>query len=701
MCQFAAKDKPAAVAPILSWLAIGCALIFFLLLGFRQQISFDLGYHLAFGETFFETGKIVDHTPFIYTLPPPNAPAAERPAPGPGNWYDSAGNYRFPNSNWLSQLFIYGAWVLDGAMGLTLLQILILAGLALALITVMRRNRIPYSLIALSLLLLGILVDMRLNMRPEIFGYLCLILHYLMLSKLAYQTDDTPVPPSMSWIAGMVAIQLLCVNLHSFFLLNLAITGAVLSEYILYALKIRLIDKDVSRFKLYQKIVSRLGLTLTAMALACFLNPWGWRLALLPFQTLLYLKKYRIGGALDLGEHAHPWDSIVELRGTISEHWPALISDYAVLIMLILVAAAFMLQLIAWARQKRRLNDAGEIDIPYKSAFRVRWAHLFMIAGLLFVGLQVRRNIGVASLIVIPSALFCITDSFRSLPAVRISRFGSGPLIGLNLAVIALSIFGGYQVVNGKLFEADRLPARIGIGISDTMLPIGAANWLNRFAPDARVWSDFTCSSTLRFFTRPHTDLPVLTNTWAAPPDVLKLNQLCSMALIPFGLLADHYHVEAVVLRADWSPAFHRELATDPDWKMVHIEGVFVLYLRAHGRYGALAASHEIRTDNFDVNLFATEEIAKDPSFNRALLGPSNTLHEAGQLDLAIDLIEAGLRYLPPNLTVWETLMNLYGERGERRQATGDKRFLDDGRRLNQVMQKILELEPAYFNMQH
>ena len=53
---------------VLSALVVGCALITLLLLSARHFTSTDLGYHLAFGETFFNTGTIVDHTPFIYTL---------------------------------------------------------------------------------------------------------------------------------------------------------------------------------------------------------------------------------------------------------------------------------------------------------------------------------------------------------------------------------------------------------------------------------------------------------------------------------------------------------------------------------------------------------------------------------------------------------------------------------------------------------
>jgi hypothetical protein len=88
-------------------------------LGLRTQATIDLGYHLAYGETFLDSGRIVDHNDFLYTLPDPSAPA--RPEPGPGSWYDSAGRYRFANANWLSQVVMALAWRAGGAWGAGLL----------------------------------------------------------------------------------------------------------------------------------------------------------------------------------------------------------------------------------------------------------------------------------------------------------------------------------------------------------------------------------------------------------------------------------------------------------------------------------------------------------------------------------------------------------------------------------------------------
>jgi hypothetical protein len=692
MAQTNSKNKLVDRQSILSSLALGCSLLVLLLLGARQFTSYDLGYHLAFGQTFFDTDTIVDYTPFIYTLPALDTSVANRPSPGPGCWYDDLGRYRFPNANWLSQLFIYCFWRIGGVLGLNLFQLLMVSGLSAFLIIAMRRSQLPLPLISLSLLLVGVIISSRLNMRPELFGYLCLITQYTMLVRLSMETDK-PVPPSWTWVGGMIAVQLLAINVHSYFLLGLAITATVLTEYILHALKKRFVDKDTTGFQAYKKVISRLFITISGMVLISFVNPWGWRLALLPIQTLLYMKKHGIGGSTP-GEGMHPWNHILEFRGTISGHWPTRLSDYAFIIILVLATAAVISQLALIFAQQLRENYTKKNTTSYHHTMRIRWAHLFMICGMLLVGLQMRRNIGVASLIIVPSALLSIRDSCRYFLSGKFARVPPKLFTFANAAVIAFSLFGGYQIVSGKIYEADALPTHFGFGLSESILPIGASKWLNDYAPGARIWCDFQTSSTLHFFTRPHKEVPILTNTWAYPPEVMASNIFYLRATVPFSILADKYSIDAVVLRSDWSLPLHRQLGADPEWKMVQVEGVNVLYLRTNPKFTKLATEHEIRLGNFNVDSFVKEQIHKDPSFKRALLGVSDTLKEAGELDLAIDVIETGLKYLPPGISTWKKLLDLYNNREAQRRESGDKRCIDDLIRMKYLIERILALEP-------
>lgn len=663
-----------------------------MLLGARQITSPDLGFHLAFGEKFYETGKIVDHTPFIYTLPPLDTPESNRPEPGPGNWYDNEGRYRFPNANWLSQLFMYGSWSLMGPIGINILQIFLITGCFVLLTSVMRRNKVPVPLISLSLLVMGLTVNFRLNMRPELFGYLCLIFQYMMLTRLETQ-QDKPLPPSWSWVGGMIFVQLLFVNFHSYFLLGLAIIGAMLGEYCIYAIKKRFIDKEISQIEAYKNIIKRLSITLIGMLLVCFMNPWGWRLALLPFQTLLFMERRTIGGQQ---QFINPWIFIQELKETINEWWLTRPSDYAILIILVLAAAALILQLAILLKSLyQNFSTRGSVA-SNKDTFRVRWGYLFMIVGMVFVGLKVRRNISIASLVIVPSALICITESLHYFLSEKKAYHHLKFLSLANISVLALSLFGVSQIINGKLFEAEYLPSRFGFGISNTQLPIGASVWLNRHAPEARVWCDFDTSSSIHFFTRPHRDVPILTNAWAYPPVIMLSNAPNRLEIGPFNFFVNNYKVDAVIAGFSANNSFfHRYLAKNPDWQMVHVEGKNVLYLNSDNKYKALAAKYGIRPGNFDASSFVSQQLLKDPSFERTILSVADIFKNIDELDLAISVIEEGVKKNhSPGLRAWVQLYNLYGNRFNLRRQSGDARFTSDIKQMKQVLEKILNLEP-------
>ena len=198
-----------------------------------------------------------------------------------------------------------------------------------------------------------------------------------------------------------------------------------------------------------------------------------------------------------------------------------------------------------------------------------------------YIGLQMWRNTAVASLIAVPASLVCITAGLHYFLGKKLEHLSQKSYPMAALVVFALSFYGGYQVVTGKLYEADLLFNKFGFGISRTRLPIGAAEWLNSHAPDARLWSDFDNSSTLRFFTSPHRDLPILTNTWAYPPEIGRMTATYRFTGEPFGPIARKYNIGAVSLRLPGAKSLARQLNRAPDWKLVHSEGVNVLFVRS------------------------------------------------------------------------------------------------------------------------
>ena len=64
------------------FLAVASTLVCTAALGTRTLTSLDLGYHLAYGEQALATGRLVDHNPYLYALPPQDLAAGRSPRPG-------------------------------------------------------------------------------------------------------------------------------------------------------------------------------------------------------------------------------------------------------------------------------------------------------------------------------------------------------------------------------------------------------------------------------------------------------------------------------------------------------------------------------------------------------------------------------------------------------------------------------------------
>ena len=99
-------------------------------------------------------------------------------------------------------------------------------------------------------------------------------------------------------------------------LLGLALTGAALAEPLLRRLYGRLKKGsagagDAAEERPHARAATLLGLVLAAQTAVCFANPWGWRLAVLPIQTLRFMARHGIAGA-DYDAIRHPWSVIGE-----------------------------------------------------------------------------------------------------------------------------------------------------------------------------------------------------------------------------------------------------------------------------------------------------------------------------------------------------------------------------------------------------
>ena len=538
------------------------ACLFALLLATQLVTSSDLGYHLAYGEQFLATGRPVDTNEFIYTLP--QGPTAARAAPpGPGCWYDSQGRYRFANANWLSQVGITVLYHLGGMAAMSLLATACVAVVLATALPTLRRQGIPWTAITAGVVLMALGAWGRFAPRPEIIGYplivaqLCLLLGAVERGKAL----------SIRAAVALVALQLVLVNVHSYFLLGLAMTGAMLADQLLRMAWRRLRGQTAPADWITGANVKRLAWVLATQSAACLVNPWTWRLAVLPVQTVLFLNRHGIN-ATEFAGPRHPWSAIAEFTHTLG----ALSADgvsrssFPIVGVLVLAGAACLAALV-----------------------RRRWGLALILAGMGAVALSMLRNVAVASLLIVPAALVALKPA-----ADRTARRGSGPAraratVLAALSLSALSIWWGVEVVTNRFHEAWGSADRFGIGASRLHMPLGAAGWLNEHRPTGRMWTDFNGSSNLHYFTHPHRSVPLLTNTWAYPPQVM-LMVLDHLAGAPFDEVAQRYSIEIVAMGFGLTnEPLVRSLAGDERWRIVFLDPGGIIFLRAEGTNAELA----------------------------------------------------------------------------------------------------------------
>lgn len=641
--------------------AVVSAGLFVLCFSLRTLPSLDLGYHLAYGEQLVQHGRLVDHNAFLYTLPSPALPPSQRPEPGPGCWYDSAGRYRFPNANWLSQGLMYLAWAAGGTVALSVLHVLLVSGAVGFGVAQMRRFHVPWVAVAVGMLLMTWSFHLRNPVRPELLGYLVLAGEAFLLGRAA--RDSTADRRLLRWeMTALVGLQLLFVNLHSYWPLGLALTGALLVEQLLRWgwVRWKRPDPDVELPAAWK----RTAVTFAAQVAVSLANPWTWRIAILPIQTLGYMRKHHIGDPTS----GHPWASINELVSLWSlPIFPRGLSDYVMILTGVLAGLGLI-----------------------SAVLRRRWTLGLWIGGMALVGMSAIRNAPAATLIVVPSAMGLLIPGIAQWK----DRLGRTPsrLASLTTAgvVVAASVWGGTAVVTQRLYGRSLAPMRFGMGASRLHLPIGLAKWLDESLPDANVWCDMPTSSTIHFFTRPHRSVPVLTNTWAYPPAVLAENitlrrlnrqerESVSAAIDRvakvFTQYCDQRNILAAVVNHQWSSTLFIALSNSPDWALVRIEGMNGLYLRRSPRTEALIETAEMTPETLDTEELIRLHQTLDPVPATALHAAGSALWRLQWYDAAETVLQQALKERDDIAYIWARLGTVYLMRARRAATTGQQRM--------------------------
>ena len=628
------KTEP-RTARLVTGAAVCSAGLLAVLLAIRPLSSTDLGYHLAYGEHFLETGQIVDTNPYVYPIS--LDPRGGQDDLGPGCWYDADGGYHFPNANWLTQVAMAGVYRHGGDVGLCVLQIALIAGTFALAVVVMRRLGLPWLLTAAGLTVMALGSYSRFHLRPELVSYL------LLTGQLAILVGRDR--PSVWSVAALVAIQLLFVNLHSFFILGVAFTGAFLLDDLLrwwWRRMARAPADEAARAG--NRRVVLLAAALAGQVLVCFVNPWTWRIVVLPAQTLAFMRLHGITGG-GPGDSTHPWAQIGELSSALSR--AAFATATTVLWLVLVLAAAAAVAAIV----------------------RRRWAWLALIGGVIAAAMSVRRNIALASLLATPIVLAALWEVLRD-PLGKIApRLRRRCVLAIGGVLLLVTAWCHFSVATHRFYYAEYLPARLGVGMAELPVPVGPARWINEHQPAGRLWCDFNSSSNIHFLTRPHRGVPVMTNTWANPPSTMDQALKLGQNRLDFADAARRYDLQIVVISTYYpgTQPLIRDLSADSAWVVTFLDAGHVIFLPANGANAELARRCAITPRSLDLDAYKTALAAADPMPAYSTYLGGLTLYCLNWPTPAIAVFEEAVRLDSRHARAWNMLGLCHAIRGTKR----------------------------------
>jgi tetratricopeptide (TPR) repeat protein len=553
-------------------------------LGWFELSGVDLGYHIAYGRWMIEHGRVLDVDPFLYAVR----------------------DHHFVNANWLAQVIV--AWVESrfGVDGLTALRTLLIGGAFVGAAVLLRRFNVRAGGIALTWLIMALGAYERFTLRPELFSYLLAVLMLLILLR----RHNAGCRRSLARDAvSLGAVQILWVNLHSYFLVGPILTGGALVGAVLArrwagtndsassasdrraVAAGRAVSPQSSQLASAARPVGHWAVLLLIQIACCLVNPWGWRGAAFPLRTLRYLSAEGVMARSPDDPVLTPWGVISEFQSPFGffAFVGAWRTTYAYAGMLVVAAIA-----VVWAIRCRR------------------WRELLMLLALVAMSTQMRRNVALLAVVGIPIAAILLAARPRRLSPGRSSVWWRWT------ATVALAAAGVWTVMalrgirSGEFYFAERRPTRrLAAGWSPRVFPHAAIEWINA-APDLepKLFTDLMAGSNVLPWLRPGWRVFITTNTFAYPERMLM--RAWNVGLDPlredYRRLFDEFDVRVVLLRAhDPTQRLIQALMRDGDWALTWFDPDFVIFIRRTPGHANVIAANERRADQLDAAAWAAD----------------------------------------------------------------------------------------------
>ena len=428
------------------------------------------------------------------------------------------------NRQWLFDLGAYGLWQLAGPAGPILG-----AGagflLAFGCLYVVARRRMPAWAAAALIALATVTAAERFTVRPEAVTLGLLGVYVLVL--------DRP----LTWARAMllVGLQVMWANAHALSVLGLVPLGATL-----LAAFIGRRSTGGERTPLGPILAATVGAVLAEAA-----TPWGVRGALFP---LVLLRDISGGQLVSHTIVEHRRTSLAELSPTVGKAFLALL--------LLAVVSALV------------------------SVRRLRVAPLVMAVAFGCTAFVARRNVALLGVGVVPLAAHALGPAAHALDAWLARRARWLAVLPAVVVGLVLLVETG-RVVHGEWYAQAHLTRTFGLGSSLVLYPQGAAEFLERQAPDARVFNDDLLGGLLLWNGYPRRRVFIDGRVQVYPPEVNGDWQRVLDDPRNFAEVAARWQIGAVLLHHP-SPGrleLAAAVARTPGWRVAYLDGGGVVLL--------------------------------------------------------------------------------------------------------------------------
>ena len=518
--------------------AAGCLI---LALAWFKLGSLDTGYHVAYGGCFLDHGRIVDRDPFLY---------AEHAV-------------TFVNANWGSQVVMALVYRGAGANGLIALRISLLAIIFASIAVVTRRFASGGSHAALSTqhstlwiawawMLAAMAAYERFSMRPELFSYAA------MAGVLVVLTRGVS-----SWrsILALGVLQVLWVNLHSYFLVGILLTSSWLAGAAVLWLWGR------HRWESSADLVRPVRLLAAALAVqiaVCVINPWHVHGALFPVRTLQFLHGQAVMGGAPGGASSSAWSEISEFQSPLNFdgmiYSCRTIHAYYVLLAVAGVGLVFLLV-------RGQIGPAIALLVLFAMSTQMRW------------------NIAQFAFVAAPLAAGILAAYWRGNGGgVRFATQQRNLKPCLAAATVLLAAWWVLDIYTGRFYYVERRITREwGTGYHEFTYPKAAVQWLAKHDQlKPQLFVDYVSSSNTLFWLPERFKLFVDTNTFAVKDETLRLAFDVGLGEVPHNKVFDRCGINVLLLHCgpDTQYLIDHLVRDDAQWALVYFDETAVIFVR-------------------------------------------------------------------------------------------------------------------------